>query len=100
MERRVTQFREASTSCEALIRELNLSRKNAGCFTIPIQSFNNVFDPLKRLYWDEVVMKYMQLILHQFHDQCDKVLKSAALFEKFIKTLAVADFMNNMEGNQ
>ena len=100
LERRVTQFREASTSCEALIRELNLSRRNAGCFTIPIQSFNNVFDPLKRLYWDEVVMKYMQLILHQFHDQCDKVLKSAALFEKFIKTLAVADFMNNMEGNQ
>ena len=42
---------------------------------------------------------YINLILGSFYKQCDSVLNSAELFEKFIKTLSIADFMNNMEGN-
>jgi hypothetical protein len=99
-ENRIKQFRETKALVASLIQDLKLNRANDKSFTLPIASFNNVFDPIKRLYWDEVVMKYMQYILDQFHSQCDNVLSSAALFEKFIKTLAVADFMNNMEGNQ
>jgi hypothetical protein len=34
-----------------------------------------------------------------FHQQCDSVLKGARLFERFVKTLSIADFMKNMEGN-
>ena len=100
LEYRVNRFREVKALTESLINDLRLNRKNNRSFTIPIEAFNNVFDPIKQLYWDEVVMVYLQHILNRFHAQCDSVLESAALFEKFIKTLAVADFMNNMEGNQ
>ena len=99
LEARLRAFAEADSVCTRMIRELSLDRRNAGCFTVPIEKFNQVFDPIKKLYWDDTVMNYIQLILDQFHKQCDSVLESAALFEKFIKTLAVADFMNNMEGN-
>jgi len=68
-------------------------------FTIPYEKYDEIFAPIKKLYWDDVAAKYIAPILTQFHKQCDSVLDSAALFEKFIKTLSIADFMNNMEGN-
>ena len=68
-------------------------------FTIPFESYQNVFSPMKKLYWDEIVAEYINRILSQFYKQCDSVLNSAGLFEKFIKTLSIADFMNSMEGN-
>ena len=37
-------------------------------------------------------------LIKQFHKQCDSVLKGARLFERFVKTLSIADFMKNMEG--
>jgi hypothetical protein len=97
---RVQMFQRVQGLVNSLIADLNLNRRNPSCFTVPIDAFNNVFDPIKKLYWDDVVMKYLKIILLQFHAQCDSVLSSAALFEKFIKTLAIADFMSNMEGNQ
>ena len=67
-------------------------------FTMPFSAYQQIFAPMKKLYWDEIVKKYLDLILAQFHKQCDSVLQGATLFEKFIKTLSIADFMNNMEG--
>ena len=54
---------------------------------------------MKKLFWDDLVEKYIRLIIEKFHKQCDSVLEGASLFEHFIKTLSVASFMNNMEGN-
>lgn len=68
-------------------------------FTIPYSKYQEIFAPVKKLYWDEVAANYMDMILGQFYKQCDSVLGSAALFENFIKILSIADFMNNMEGN-
>ena len=67
-------------------------------FTIPFETYEQIFNPMKKLYWDDVVEKYIGLIIGQFHKQCDSVLQGARLFERFIKTLSIADFMNNMEG--
>jgi hypothetical protein len=78
---------------------MKLDRKETTSFTVTLEDFNELFAPMKKIYWDETVMTYINLILQRFHDQCDSVLQSAALFEKFVKTLAVADFMNNMDGN-
>ena len=72
---------------------------NQNSFTIPMAKYQDIFGPVKKLYWDEIVGNYIGMILSQFYKQCDSVLDSAGLFEKFIKTLSIADFMNNMEGN-
>ncbi len=68
-------------------------------FLMPFDQFESILGTMKVLYWDEVVEKYIQIIIAQFHNQCDSVLRGARLFEKFVKTLSIADFMNNMEGN-
>ena len=97
LEQRKKLFAEGKSKSEQMINQLKLKDRK-GPFTVPIADFNKLFDPMKQLYWDDVVMTYIGLILDRFHSQCDSVLKSATLFEKFVKTLAVADFMNNMEG--
>jgi superfamily II DNA/RNA helicase len=97
LEQRKRQFVEGKSKADQMINQLKLKDRK-GPFTVPISDFNKLFDPMKQLYWDDVVMTYIGLILDRFHSQCDSVLKSATLFEKFVKTLAVADFMNNMEG--
>lgn len=80
--------------------EKALPESTAGPFTMPYDEFEDkIFTPIKQLYWDEAVGEYIGRILDKFHDQCDSVLKSAKLFEKFIKALSIADFMNNMEGS-
>ena len=68
-------------------------------FTIPYLKYEDIFNPIKKFYWDEVAGEYMNKILEQFYKQCDSVLSSASLFENFIKILSIADFMKNMEGN-
>ncbi|MBO7149318.1 MAG: DEAD/DEAH box helicase family protein [Clostridia bacterium] len=68
-------------------------------FVIPFDEYLELFNPLKKLYWDEIVAKYLSIILSHFHMQCDSVLDGAKLFEKFIKTLTIAEFMSDMEGN-
>ena len=50
------------------------------------------------MYWDDMVDGYIKLILDRFYKQCDNVLKGASIFERFIKTFSIADFMSNMEG--
>jgi hypothetical protein len=75
-----------------------LPKVSEQAFTIPYDTYRRIFLPMKRLYWDAVVSKYINLILRQYYKQCDSVLQGAALFERFIKTLSIADFMNNMEG--
>ncbi|MBP3665810.1 MAG: hypothetical protein J6K29_02045 [Clostridia bacterium] len=97
--RRQRSFASAQEQSKKLMDKMKLERKEPGSFTVPLESFDELFTPMKKLYWDDTVMTYLQHVLKRFHDQCDSVLKSAALFEKFVKTLAVADFMNNMEGN-
>jgi hypothetical protein len=67
-------------------------------FTMPYEKFERIFNPMKELYWDLVVSKYIKIILQHYYKQCDSVLQGASLFERFIKTLSIADFMNNMEG--
>ena len=68
-------------------------------FTIPFEKYQAIFNPIKELYWDGVVSEYLQVILKLFYKQCDSVLKGATLFERFVKSLSIADFMNNMEGS-
>lgn len=68
-------------------------------FVMPFDTYLKIFNPIKEIYWDTVVHKYLGLVIAQFHKQCDSVLKGARLFEKFVKTLSIADFMKNMEGN-
>ncbi|MBR2970889.1 MAG: DEAD/DEAH box helicase family protein [Clostridia bacterium] len=67
-------------------------------FTMPFEEYSEIFGKLKKLYWDDVVAEYINRIIDRFHRQCDSVLEGASLFERFIKTLSIADFMNNMEG--
>lgn len=68
-------------------------------FTMDFDQFmQEIFLPVKKLYWDDVVNKYIAILLEKFYKQCDSVLQSAKLFEKFIKNLSIADFINNMEG--
>ena len=68
-------------------------------FTMSFETYQRIFEPMKKLYWDGAVKIYIDKILGKFHKQCDSVLEGASLFEKFIKTLSIADFMNNMEGS-
>ena len=82
-----------------VLKALEDVKDTSNCFTIPYEKYTEIFAPMKKLYWDEVALKYIDTILAQFYKQCDSVLNSAKLFEKFIKTLSIADFMNNMEGN-
>lgn len=67
-------------------------------FTMPFDKYLEIFSPIKELYWDKVVYSYLGPIVTEFHKQCDSVLKGARLFERFVKTLSIADFMKNMEG--
>ena len=71
---------------------------SADPFTLPFDKYEKIWTPVKKLYWDDIAAAYMEKILGQFYKQCDSVLKSASLFENFIKVLSIADFMNNMEG--
>lgn len=66
-------------------------------FIVHLSEFNIVMDRIKKLYWDDIVKVYIDKVLQQFYKQCDSVLSSAALFEKFIKTLSIAEFMSNMD---
>ena len=93
---REEKFKELKKTALAQIEEL---KADDTCFTIPYEKFNEIFEPVKQLYWDEVALKYINMILGQFYKQCDSVLDSAKLFERFIKMLSIADFMNNMDGN-
>ena len=68
-------------------------------FTMPYEKFLEIFEPMKKLFWDDVVDVYIRLILLVFHQQCDNVLQGAKLFERFIKIFSIAEFMNNMEGD-
>ena len=90
---RKAQFKKAGEEVNKLLTD-----HNDQPFTMPFETYNSIFAPMKKLYWDGVVSYYIQLILSQFYKQCDSVLKGATLFEKFVKTLSIADFMNNMEG--
>jgi len=92
--KRIKDFNSAANQVKNLIS----APKDDEPFTVPYEVFDKVFSAMKRLYWDTVVATYIKLILDQFHSQCDSVLKGARLFEKFVKTLSIADFMNNMEG--
>ena len=65
---------------------------------MPFEKYLSVFNPIKELYWDTVVYKYLGPVVDQFHKQCDTVLDGARSFERFVKILAIADFMKNMEG--
>jgi hypothetical protein len=93
---RESAFTAAKSKMNDNLRSISDSSES---FTVPFETYQNVFAPMKKLYWDEIVANYINMILAQFYKQCDSVLQSAGLFEKFIKTLSIADFMNNMEGN-
>ena len=87
-------FQEAQSKVASLLPAVNENP-----FTMPIDKYNEIFGEMKKLYWDTVVNEYLKLIIGMFHQQCDSVLKGARLFERFVKTLSIADFMKNMEGN-
>ena len=93
---RLEKFKSEKTKLNNLISQLPDTEAS---FTIPFAKYNEIFNPIKALYWDAVAATYIKTILDQFYKQCDSVLGSAALFENFIKVLSIADFMNNMEGN-
>ncbi len=69
-----------------------------GSLTMPFKNYDVIMSTMKQLYWDAVVNTYLSLIINKFHEQCNSVLLGAELFERFVKTLSIADFMNNMEG--
>ena len=94
LRQREKMFRDAQTKISALLPPVTENP-----FTMPIAKYNEIFGELKKLYWDTVVNEYLKLIIGMFHQQCDSVLKGARLFERFVKTLSIADFMKNMEGN-
>ena len=94
LRRREKMFRDAQTKISSLLPAVNENP-----FTMPIDKYNEIFGEMKKLYWDSVVNEYLKLIIDMFHQQCDSVLKGARLFERFVKTLSIADFMKNMEGN-
>ena len=93
LQARIAAFTKASQEVEK-----RLPAPNSAPFVITFSNYEEIFNPIKKLYWDEVAERYIGLILSQFHKQCDSVLNGAKMFEKFIKTLSIADFMNNMEG--
>ena len=93
----LTEREEMFSKARDTVKDL-LPAKTDEVFTISFAQYQEIFQPMKQLYWDEIVQKYITLILNQFYKQCDSVLKGANLFERFIKTLSIADFMNNMEG--
>lgn len=68
-------------------------------FVMTMDKFGAIMEPIKKLFWDNVVKNYIDRVLEQFYKQCDNVLDSAAMFERFIKTLAIAEFISNMEEN-
>jgi hypothetical protein len=80
------------------VKDLMPAKDSSDPFTIPYETYDKIFSVMKSLYWDEVVENYIKHIITRFHNQCDSVLSGARLFERFVKTLSIADFMNNMEG--
>ena len=94
LRRREKMFKDAQNKITALLPAVTENP-----FTMPIDKYNEIFGEMKKLYWDTVVNEYLGLIIGMFHQQCDSVLKGARLFERFVKTLSIADFMKNMEGN-
>lgn len=96
---RIEDFTDGKKATTELIKTMKLKEKGKESFTLPMSDFNKIFDPVKKLYWDDVVNHYISLIIARFHKQCDSVLESAVLFENFVKKMSIADFMNNMEGN-
>ena len=94
LERRTKEFKTKGEE----VKKLLPAQTSSDPFTMPFESFDKIFSAMKSLYWDSVVENYIGKIIDQFHKQCDSVLNGARLFEKFVKTLSIADFMNNMEG--
>ncbi len=93
-----TQFQSEKKQTAERLKKLG--GNNAGTpFTVPFEQYLELFEPIKKLYWDNVVQKYLALILDKFYRQCDTVLESSRLFERFIKTFSIAELMNNMEGS-
>lgn len=66
-------------------------------YPMPYDKYLEIFQPMKELYWDAIVAEYLNKILSQFHKQCDSVLQGAKLFERFIKSFSIAEFMNSMK---
>jgi len=90
---RTNLFKQKAKEIKALLPGVS-----SDAFVMPFADYLKIFNPIKELYWDTVVYKYLGLVIEQFHKQCDSVLKGARLFERFVKTLSIADFMKNMEG--
>jgi hypothetical protein len=93
LQQREEQFTKLCDGVEKLLPSMTKDT-----FTMDFARYEEIFNSMKQLYWDTVVEEYMNLILDQFHKQCDSVLSGARLFERFVKVLSIADFMNNMEG--
>ena len=94
MQKRISEFKKKHEE----VKKLMPNNDSSAPFTVPFETYNAIFSIMKSLYWDQVVEVYIKKIITQFHNQCDSVLSGARLFEKFVKTLSIADFMNNMEG--
>ena len=90
---RIERFKKTADEVKKLLR-----KPTSDTFVMPFEEYSKIFDPVKALYWDDVVFTYLGAVIGQFHKQCDSVLEGARLFEKFVKTLSIADFMKNMEG--
>lgn len=101
MSRQDAFFRSRRKEFEELKSKLktNLKSDPMKPFVMTIKEFDAIMNPIKKLYWDDVVKRYIDRVLKQFYKQCDSVLESAAMFEKFIKTLSIAEFMSNMDEN-
>ena len=84
-------------SSKSIIESLDKLSENKKYFTIPFAKFNEIYEPIKNMYWNTAAEPYVKAILTKFYNQCDSVLRSAKLFERFIKTFSIAEFMNNME---
>ena len=95
LRRRQDEFRKTKDSVQKL-----LPSETDEVFTMTFEKYGEIFAPMKKMYWDDVVETYIRLILERFYKQCDSVLKGAKLFERFIKTFSIAEFMNNMEVTQ
>ena len=91
---KIASFKGKYENIRALIPE----KDSSAPFTLPFETYEKIFSVMKSLYWDEIVESYIRKIITKFHNQCDSVLSGARLFERFVKTLSIADFMNNMEG--
>lgn len=90
------RLKEFNETADKVIKLLPEAGKDP--FIMPLKDYEQIFEPMKKLYWDDVVRVYLDMILSRFHKQCDSVLSGANLFERFIKSFSIADFMNNMEG--